>query len=39
MHDGRLITLEDVTEFFNIVTEIKLTTQGKADLVAFMRTL
>ncbi|HKA05993.1 MAG TPA: cytochrome B6, partial [Gemmataceae bacterium] len=38
-HDGRLLTLEDVAEFFNIVLELKLTKEEKADLVAFMRVL
>jgi cytochrome c peroxidase len=35
-HDGRLLTLEDTVEFFNLILETKLTTQEKADLVAFM---
>ena len=39
LHDGRLLTLEDTVEFFNMVLETKLTTQEKADLVAFMKTL
>ena len=39
MHDGRLLTLDDVVEFFNLVQGIKLTAQEKADLVAFMKTL
>lgn len=39
MHDGRLLTLEDVVEFFNLVQGIKLTVQEKQDLVAFMKTL
>ncbi len=39
MHDGRLLTLEDTVEFFNVVTEVKLTTEEKKALVAFMRTL
>jgi cytochrome c peroxidase len=39
LHDGRLLTLEDTVEFFNLVLELKLTTQEKADLVAFMRQL
>jgi cytochrome c peroxidase len=38
-HDGRLLTLEDTVEFFNLVTETKLTPQEKRDLVAFMRQL
>lgn len=39
LHDGRLLTLEDTVEFFNLVLELKLTAQEKKDLVAFMRTL
>jgi cytochrome c peroxidase len=39
LHDGRLLTLEDTVEFFNLVLEVKLTTQEKADLVAFLRAL
>ena len=39
LHDDRLITLEDTVEFFNLIQELKLTPQEKADLVAFMRTL
>jgi cytochrome c peroxidase len=39
LHDGRLFTLEDTVEFFNLVLELKLTAQEKQDLVAFMRQL
>ena len=39
LHDGRLLTLEDTVEFFNLVLELKLTEQEKRDLVAFMRQL
>jgi cytochrome c peroxidase len=39
LHDGRLLTLEDTVEFFNLVDGTKLTDQEKADLVAFLRTL
>ncbi len=39
LHDGRLLTLEDVVEFFNLVQELKLNKQEKADLVAFLRAL
>ena len=39
LHDGRLPTLEDVVEFFNLVLETKLTKAEKADLVAFLRVL
>ena len=38
-HDGRLPTLEDTVEFFNMVSELKLNRQEKAALVAFMRAL
>ncbi|MDD5557278.1 MAG: cytochrome B6 [bacterium] len=39
LHDGRLLTLEDTVEFFNLVLDLKLTPQEKKDLVAFMRQL
>jgi len=39
LHDGRLLTLEDTVEFFNLVQQLKLTSQEKKDLVAFMRQL
>ncbi len=39
LHDGRLLTLEDTVEFFNLVLSLKLDEQEKADLVAFMRCL
>lgn len=39
LHDGRLLTLEDTVEFFNLVLETKLTAEEKADLVAFLRCL
>jgi cytochrome c peroxidase len=38
-HDGRLLTLEDTVEFFNLVLELNLTAQEKTDLVAFLRVL
>ena len=38
-HDGRLLTLEDTVEFFNLILELKLTALEKSDLVAFMREL
>ena len=38
-HDGRLLTLEDTVEFFNLILELNLTAQEKTDLVAFMRVL
>src|SRR5438067_1686481 len=39
LHDGRCLTLEDTVEFFNLVLGLKLETQEKADLVAFLRQL
>jgi cytochrome c peroxidase len=39
LHDGRLLTLEDTVEFFNLVLGTKLSQQEKEDLVAFMRQL
>ena len=39
MHDGRLLTLDDTVEFFNLILETGLAPQEKADLIAFMRTL
>jgi cytochrome c peroxidase len=38
-HDGRLLTLEDTVEFFNLVLELNLSQEEKTDLVAFMRQL
>ncbi len=38
-HDGRLLTLEDTIEFFNLILETKLTSEEKKQLVAFMRQL
>ena len=38
-HDGRLLTLEDVIEFFNLVQQLHLNNQEKKDLVAFLRQL
>jgi cytochrome c peroxidase len=39
LHDGRLLTLEDTVEFFNLVTGLDLSAEEKAALVAFMRCL
>ncbi|TWT45362.1 Cytochrome c551 peroxidase precursor [Phycisphaerae bacterium RAS1] len=39
LHDGRLLTLEDTVEFFNLIQGLKLSDQEKADIVAFMRAL
>ena len=39
LHDGRLLTLDDTVEFFNLILELKLSEQEQKDLVAFMRQL
>ncbi|GEP60985.1 cytochrome B6 [Reyranella soli] len=39
LHDGRLLTLDDTVEFFNLVLGTKLSDQEKQDLVQFLRTL
>jgi len=39
LHDDRLLTLDDTVEFFNLVLELKLTSEEKKDLVAFLRCL
>jgi cytochrome c peroxidase len=39
LHDGRLLTLEDTVEFFNLILETKLTADEKKNLVAFLRQL
>ncbi|RYD38209.1 MAG: cytochrome B6, partial [Verrucomicrobiaceae bacterium] len=39
MHDGRLLTLEDTVEFFNLVLETKLSEKEKQDLVVYLRAL
>ena len=39
LHDGRLLTLEDVVEFFNLVQQLKLSSREKKDLIAFLRQL
>jgi cytochrome c peroxidase len=38
-HDGRLLTLNDTVEFFNLIDGTKLTAQEKQDLVLFLRDL
>jgi len=38
-HDGRLLTLEDTVEFFNLILETKLSEEEKKDLVTFLRAL
>jgi cytochrome c peroxidase len=39
LHDGRLLTLDDTVEFFNLIMELKLSAQEKQDIVSFMRQL
>jgi cytochrome c peroxidase len=39
LHDGRLLTLEDTIEFFNLVLGTGLTEDEKADLLAFLYAL
>lgn len=39
LHDGRLLTLADTVEFFNMILELKLTQDEKADLTQFMEAL
>ena len=39
LHDGRLLTLEDTVEFFNLILELKLADGEKEDLAAFLRAL
>lgn len=39
LHDGRLLTLDDTVEFFNLVLELQLNQQEKQDLVSFMEAL
>jgi cytochrome c peroxidase len=39
LHDGRLLTLDDTVEFFNLVLETKLSGPEKKDLVEFLRAL
>lgn len=39
LHDGRLLTIEDTVEFFNLILETQLSAQEKTDVVAFLRAL
>jgi cytochrome c peroxidase len=39
LHDGRLLTLADTVQYFNLVLGLRLTEQEKSDLVAYMLTL
>jgi len=36
LHDGRLLTLADTVEFFNLILQTKLSADEKGDLVAFL---
>ncbi|MGH6820196.1 MAG: hypothetical protein ACREDU_04965 [Methylocella sp.] len=37
LHGGRLLTLDDTVEFFNLILETKLTAPEKTDLVASLQ--
>src|ERR1700704_5898761 len=39
LHDGRLLTLDDTVEFFNLILGTQLTSDEKRELVAFLRAL
>jgi cytochrome c peroxidase len=39
LNDGRLLTLDDTVEFFNLVLETRLTAAEKKDLLAFLKAL
>ena len=39
LHDGRLLTLEDTVEFFNLILGTRLSAEEKGDLVIFLRVL
>ena len=39
LHDGRLLTLEDTVEFFNLVLGIRLSMEEKSDLLSFLLVL
>ena len=39
LHDGRLLTLADTVEYFNLVLGLKLRAGEKSDLLAFLRAL
>lgn len=39
LHDGRLLTIDDTVEFFNLVLGTRLDDKEKKDLVAFLRQL
>ena len=39
LHDGRLLTIADTVEFFNLILELKLTKEEKNDLSSFLKCL
>jgi cytochrome c peroxidase len=39
LHDGRLLTIADTVEFFNLILETHLTADEKTELEAFLRVL
>ncbi|HEY8521005.1 MAG TPA: cytochrome B6 [Gammaproteobacteria bacterium] len=39
LHDGRLLTLDDAVEYFNLVLGLRLTDEEKRDLVRYLYTL
>jgi cytochrome c peroxidase len=39
LHDGRLMTLDDAVEFFNLILQLQLSRQDKQDLRAYLLTL
>src|SRR5690606_3894796 len=39
LHDGRLLTLNDAVEFFNLVLQLRLSEEQKVDLLAYLYTL
>lgn len=39
LHDGRLLTLDDTVQFFNIVLQTRLSSQEQKDLVSYLKTL
>jgi cytochrome c peroxidase len=39
LHDGRLLTLDDAVEFFNLVLGLQLSQQEKSDLLRYLYTL
>ncbi len=39
LHDGRLLTLDDTVEFFNLILGTRLSDGEKADLLSFLRVL